>query len=155
MKQKQSFMFVTEYYSPIVMGGAEVSLKISVDSLVRHGHSVTIVTPNYLSYKTVDIKKSNLRIIRFRSLRKFLFSTRKSTSQNVYKSHKPLFYFLIALYVRFSALELKYSARKILNKNKFDFIHANNLESLLAICNIVSDSKKLVHFRDFGLFLYC
>ena len=41
-----------------------------------------------------------------------------------------------------------------MRKNSFDFIHSNNLESILALNKLKTKSKKILHLRDFGIFCY-
>ncbi|MBA2863645.1 glycosyltransferase [Methanococcus maripaludis] len=148
------FLFVAEYFPPYVMGGAEISLKILVDNLVKKGHEVVVLTPNYSSPKTKIDKKNNLKIIRFGSFRHFLFKKREKTSHEVYKKTKPIFYTFLNHYVRYSTYELRKWVKKILKNEKFDVIHANNLESILAVGPINTSAKKIAHLRDFGLFCY-
>ncbi|ACV24337.1 glycosyltransferase [Methanocaldococcus fervens] len=148
------FLFVAEYFPPFVMGGAEISLKILVDELVKNGHEVVVLTPNYSSFKTEIGKKDNLRIIRFKSFRSFLFKKREKTSHEIYKKTKPIFYLLLEQYLKYSSYELKKNIKKILEKEEFDVIHANNLESILALNNIKTSAKKIAHLRDFSLFCY-
>jgi glycosyltransferase involved in cell wall biosynthesis len=148
------FLFVSEYFPPYIMGGAEISLKILVDELLRKGHDVVVLTPNYGSFKTLTEKKDNLKIVRFRSIRYFLFNRREKTSHEAYKKTKPLFYAFLNHYVKYSTYEIKIWVKKILKNEKFDMIHANNLESILAVGPINTSSKKIAHLRDFGLFCY-
>ena len=46
------FLFVTEYFYPVFMGGAEISLKILIEELLKNNHKIVILTPNYESFKT-------------------------------------------------------------------------------------------------------
>uniref|UniRef100_UPI002601C0D8 glycosyltransferase n=1 Tax=Thermococcus sp. TaxID=35749 RepID=UPI002601C0D8 len=86
------FLFVSEYYPPMHMGGAEISLKLLVEGLARLGHDVTVLTPNYGSPKTSVEETKNLRVIRFKSPRRLLFRERaRSVSSETYKGNKPLF----------------------------------------------------------------
>ncbi len=148
------FLFVAEYFPPFVMGGAEISLKILVDELVKNGHEVVVLTPNYNSFKTEIEKRDNLRIIRFKSFRNFLFKKREETSHKIYKKTKPFFYLILNQYFKYSSQEIKKNVEKILEKEEFDVIHANNLESILALNGIKTSAKKIAHLRDFGLFCY-
>ncbi|BAP63279.1 glycosyltransferase [Methanococcus maripaludis] len=148
------FMFVTEYFPPYVMGGAEISLKILVDTLIKNGHKVIVLTPNYGSFKTIIEKKDDLKIIRFRSFRYFLFKKREKTSYEVYNKTKPMFYVLLNQYIKYSTYEIRIRVKKILKNEKFDVIHANNMESILAVGPINTPAKKIAHLRDFGLFCY-
>lgn len=148
------FLFITEYFPPFVMGGAEISLKILVDELVKHDHEVTLLTPNYNSFKTEVEKNGNLKIIRFKSFRNFLFKKREQTSHEVYNKTKPIFYLLLNQYINYSSYEIKRNIEKILKKEDFDIIHANNLESILALNDVKTSAKKIAHLRDFGLFCY-
>ncbi len=148
------FLFVTEYFPPFVRGGAEISLEILVEELVKNNHEVKVLTPNYSSFETEIEKKGSLKIIRFKSFRSFLFKKRERTSHEVYKKTKPIFYLLLEQYLKYSSYELKKNTKYILKKEKFDVIHANNLESILALNNIKTSAKKIAHLRDFGLFCY-
>ncbi|XRO76877.1 glycosyltransferase [Methanocaldococcus sp. 10A] len=148
------FLFVAEYYPPYVMGGAEISLKILAEDLAKHGHDVTVLTPNYSSFKTELEKNGNLKVIRFKSFRSFLFKKREKTSHKVYNKTKPIFFLFLNRYINYSSYELKKNVEKILRKEDFDVIHANNLESILALKDIKTSAKKIAHLRDFGLFCY-
>jgi glycosyltransferase involved in cell wall biosynthesis len=65
-----------------------------------------------------------------------------------------LFYLFLNQYIKYSSYELKKNVEKLLEKEEFDIIHANNLESILALNNIKTSAKKIAHLRDFGLFCY-
>jgi len=149
-------LFVTEYYPPAIKGGAEISLNILVQNLVRKKkYEITIITPNYESF-TTHIKtdeKNELKIIKFKSLRYFLL--KKKENLKTYKNaNEPIKYILTDTYINYSAWELKRKSEKILKEEKFDIIHANNLESILALSFLKTSAKKIAHLRDFGLFCF-
>jgi len=146
------FLFVSEYYPPMHMGGAEISLKLLVEGLAKLGHDVTVLTPNYSAHRTdVDVHR-NLRIIRFKSWRYFLFRRKtRELSSSVYTRKRPLFYLQLGGYIRLSAAELRKNAEKLLERENFDVVHANNLESILALSGVKTDALKIAHLRDFGI----
>jgi len=146
------FLFVSEYYPPMHMGGAEISLKLLVEGLAERGHEVTVLTPNYASPSTSVERMGNLRVIRFKSPRRFLFGggARKASSE-VYRGNKPLFYLQLGQYIQFSSAELRRKTVKLLEGEDFDVIHTNNLESILAVSRIETDALKVAHLRDFAL----
>ncbi len=148
------FLFVTEYFPPFIMGGAEISLKVLVDELVKNGHKVVVLTPNYSSFKTVIEKRRNLKITRFKSFRSFLYKKKEKLSYKMYRKTKPLFYLLLNQYVKYSSYEFKKNVEKVLKNENFDVIHANNSESILALNNVKTRAKKIAHLRDLGLFCY-
>ncbi|MBR9700787.1 glycosyltransferase family 4 protein, partial [Candidatus Woesearchaeota archaeon] len=148
------FLYLMEYYPPTVMGGAEISGQDLVERLAKKGHDVTVLTPNYRSFSTTIDRKENLTIIRYKTLRTFLFKTRKGTTQAAYSNNRPLFYWLIDKYSKLSACELRKRAKKLLKGNDFEVIGANNYESILALSKIKSPAKKVGHLRDFSMFCY-
>ena len=146
------FLFVSEYYPPIHMGGAEISLKFLVEGLAELGHEVTVLTPNYDIHRTNVEMHRNLRIIRFKSWRYFLFRKKtRELSSGVYTRKKPLFYLQLGEYIRLSAAELRKNAEKLLDREDFDLVHANNLESILALSRVKTQAVKVAHLRDFGI----
>lgn len=146
------FLFVSEYYPPMHMGGAEISLKLLVEGLARLGHDVTVLTPNYGSPKTSVEETKNLRVIRFKSPRRLLFRERaRNVSSETYRGNKPFFYLQLGQYVRFSSAELRRRTVELLKREDFDVVHANNLESILAVSQIETKALKVAHLRDFAL----
>ncbi|WP_048204300.1 glycosyltransferase family 4 protein, partial [Methanocaldococcus villosus] len=99
-------------------------------------------------------ENDNLKIIRFKSFRSFLFKKKEKTSHKIYKKTKPFFYLFLNQYINYSSYEIRKNVEKILKKDNFDIIHANNLESILALNCIKTSAKKIAHLRDFGLFCY-
>jgi glycosyltransferase involved in cell wall biosynthesis len=146
-------LFVSEYYPPMHMGGAEISLRFLVEGLAKLGHEVTVLTPNYSSSRTeFEEPSENLRIIRFSSPRRYLFRSRvRGISSEVYRERKPFFYLQLGAYIRLSSMELRKKTRELLSREDFDLVHANNLESILALSWIKTRALKVAHLRDFGL----
>ncbi|HIH72981.1 MAG: Uncharacterized protein XD43_0404 [Thermococcales archaeon 44_46] len=145
-------LFVTEYYPPIHMGGAEISLKILVNKLAQLGHEVTVITPNYTKYKTETEISKNLRVIRFKSWRYFLFKKQlRKISSEIYLRKKSSYYFQLNGYIKFSSFEIMKVVKELLQTEDFDVIHANNLESILALSKIQDADIKVAHLRDFAL----
>ena len=146
------FLFVSEYYPPMHMGGAEISLKLLAEGLAELGHDVTVLTPNYNAHRTDVEMRGNLRIIRFKSWRYFLFRRKaRELSSGIYTRKKPLFYLQLGGYIRLSATELRKNAEELLRREDFDVVHANNLESILALSRIRTRAIKVAHLRDFSV----
>ncbi|CAI1492601.1 Glycosyltransferase [Thermococcus nautili] len=146
------FLFVSEYYPPMHMGGAEISLKLLVEGLAELGHDVTVLTPNYSSPSTSVERMEHLRVIRFKSPRRLLFRERaRKASSEAYRGNRPLFYLQLGQYIRFSSAELRRRTMELLRREDFDVVHANNLESILAVSQIETSALKVAHLRDFAL----
>ncbi|MBI2971104.1 MAG: glycosyltransferase [Candidatus Aenigmarchaeota archaeon] len=139
-------LFVSEYYYPAEMGGAEISMKILAEELAKK-HEVHVLTPNYYEYKNTETVENGVNIRRFKSKRLYFFRQR-GTSKVVYRANKNLFGSLIKLYAKYSSHELEKNIEKAEN---FDVIHANNFESAIALNNAKAKGRKIVHLRDFRL----
>ncbi len=142
------FLYVMEYYPPTVMGGAEISGQTLVEELAKK-HEVTVLTPNYNKFKTETKQERGVKVIRFRSVRKFLFQNRKKTTRKIEEKSSSLFYLVIILYSWWSAWSLRRAIKKL--DNTFDVIGANNYESILAVSKLRTKAKKVAHLRDFAL----
>lgn len=140
-------LFVSEYYYPVGMGGAEISMKILAEELAKR-HDVHILTPNYREHKDSEAVENKVTVHRFKSGRIHLFR-RRNVSKAFYKTSKNVFSSLLKLYARYSSHELKKWIEK--TAKGFDVIHANNFESVVAINDAVVRGKKIAHLRDFRL----
>jgi glycosyltransferase involved in cell wall biosynthesis len=153
MRKKIKLLFVAEYFPPHIMGGAEISAHTTINMLAKSAEvDITILTPNYSDY-SCEIKqlKPNLKIIRFRSLRSFLYQ-RRTASQNISKNHKNIFYFFLKIYNFFSSYELSKQIEKQFKKSDFNIVHANNLESITALNKAKIKAIKIAHIRDARFF---
>ena len=63
MTSKLRLVFVNEYFSPVVLGGAEVSTLEQARALVAAGHEVTVLTPRYRGAREETI--DGVRVVRF------------------------------------------------------------------------------------------
>ncbi|GAI40058.1 unnamed protein product, partial [marine sediment metagenome] len=63
-----------------------------------------------------------------------------------------MFYWLLSKYIRFSAREFRKRISKLHERENFDLIHAQNLESILGLNLTEVRCPKIAHIRDFGLF---
>jgi len=87
--------FVTEYYRPYVIGGAETSVHLAATSLALRGHDVTVFTPDH---KTVDYATDEdgydwdgpVRVARYWSPR--AFSLRRGV-QSVWFRNRPYYWY--------------------------------------------------------------
>lgn len=150
---KKKILFISEYYKPVVYGGAEISLEYLIDLLVKDNNQIILITPNYHAFKTQIENKKNLKIIRFKSLRYFLYKKKDKLSSKSLKNKKAFFELIKFFYMFFSSLEIKFFVKKYLKSNSdFDLIHANNLESIFALSNIKTNIKKAAHLRDLRVF---
>ncbi|MBA7507797.1 D-inositol-3-phosphate glycosyltransferase [subsurface metagenome] len=141
----------TEYYPPFVMGGGEISTKLLAEGLAREGVEVHVLTPNYESFSNTVSEGKGVHLYRFRSIRRFLHRGRKAF-QVSYRRRKPLFYWLLSKYIRFSAWEFSKRVSKLHERENFDLIHAQNLESALGLNLAEVRCPRIAHIRDFGLF---
>jgi len=144
-------LFPIEYYSPFTMGGAEISTKLLAEELTKEGVEVHILTPNYGSFTNAKLRKGRLHIHRFRSIRKFILGGREVLYLS-YRQRRALFYWLLSKYVRFSAFEFSKKITSLCNKENFDLIHAQNIESVLGSSMAKVDCPKIAHIRDLSLF---
>lgn len=140
-------LFVAEYYKPIIMGGAEISLEMMIDILKDTEHEITVLTPNYNTNQTKLEVYKNIRIIRFKSFRTNLFKDRKNTTGQI-QSFSVISEIIKSGYMIASAAELYMQAKTLIKKEKFDIIHANNVESQLAVSILKTSAKKILHVRD-------
>lgn len=141
----------TEYYPPFVMGGGEISTKLLAEGLAREGVEVHVLTPNYESFSNTVSEGKSVHLHRFRSIRRFLHRGRKAF-QVSYRRRRPLFYWLLSKYIRFSAREFSKRISKLHERENFDLIHAQNLESILGLNLAGVKCPRIAHIRDFGLF---
>lgn len=140
-------LFVAEYYAPIIKGGAEISLKMMVDILSKDGHDITVLTPNYEKEITDVTKINNTTIIRFKSFRSKLYKSKGKTMDRI-TSYSTIHEIIKSGYMIASAIELYLRAKQILNSTNFDVVHANNIESQLAVSVLKTKAKKILHVRD-------
>lgn len=141
----------TEYYPPFVMGGGEISTKLLAEGLAREGVEVYVLTPNYESFSNTVSEERGVHLHRFRSIRRFLYRGRKAF-QVSYRRRRPLFYWLLSKYIWFSAREFSKRISELHEKENFDLIHAQNLESILGLNLAEVRCPRIAHIRDFGLF---
>jgi len=107
--------FVTEYCRPFAPGGAELSLDALALALVRRGHRVTIVTPNWGAAPRED--RDGVRIVRFAFPKRLEPGRRPAPAKWL---ANPLFYAWATLAV------LRVSRRE-----HVEVIHAQNKHSLI------------------------
>lgn len=144
-------LFPTEYYPPFTMGGGEISTKLLAEGVAKEGVEVHVLTPNYGSFSTTVSEERGVHLHHFRSVRKFFHIGRK-TFHIGYRKKKPLFYWLLNKYIRFSALEFGRQISRLHKRENFDLIHAQNLESALGLNLAEVKCPRIAHIRDFGLF---
>lgn len=143
-----NILLVCEYFPPVIMGGAEKSIEVLAKRLAKFTDlKIHILTPNYNEFKNKTTELNDLKIHRFKSLRFFLYKKR-NVSKEIYIRKKSFFDFLHYFYLKFSAFELRKEIKKIDKKENFDIIHANNIESGLAVAKI-KNKPTIIHIRDF------
>ena len=107
-------LFVNEYFYPFTPGGAEWSTYYLAKALVKKGHKVGIITPNY-GTSSLEVKEG-IKIYRF----PFPFKLAKGQYSARYFHHaNPLFYLYNAFWIA-----------KIVKKENYQIIHAQNRFSL-------------------------
>jgi len=152
MPIKKRIMFLAEYYPPFIMGGGEISLQIIAEGLAKIKNiSVYVLTPNYEKYKTKREVKNHVNIIRFKSLKYFLYKNR-NISDTVYKKSKSIFFRILNVYTRLSSIGLRMAAKRFEKEIKPDIIHGNNIESILALSKLKTNSVKVSYLRDIRSF---
>ena len=139
----------TEYYPPFVRGGAEISIKLLAEQLAERGVETHILTPNYgdLAHFT---QKNGVKIHRFKSPRKILYSNSDVPSQT-YRKSRALFHWIIDKYVRLSAKEFGLKISNLQEREKFDLIHSQNTESILGLHEADVECPEIAHIRDLKL----
>lgn len=131
-------LFISEYFYPFAPGGAEWSIWYLAKALVKKGHKIGILTPNY-GAKRYEIKEK-VKIYRFP------FPAKLSSGQHSvrYFYHlNPFFYLYQALWVI-----------RILKKEGYQLIHAQSRFSLPGSVFAAKILKKPVFFylRDTSSF---
>ncbi|HBH04903.1 MAG: hypothetical protein A2X36_05010 [Elusimicrobia bacterium GWA2_69_24] len=58
-----NILFATEYFPPFAPGGSPWSIRLLAEALVRRGHAVTVVTPNYGAAAREDV--GGVAVVRF------------------------------------------------------------------------------------------
>jgi glycosyltransferase involved in cell wall biosynthesis len=140
--KKNKYLLVMEYFSPHIMGGAEISGQIMYD-IFKKTKLIHILTPNYDKFK-LSIKNN---IIKYPSFRYFLYKN-KTKSTKLRQKNKKIFSKLQNVFFIISAIEMSiwiFFIKIIYNKN---IIHGNNFESNLAVLLSPVNSKKYIHLRD-------
>ena len=152
----KKILIVSEYYHPFIKGGAETTIKAYAEKLVKDGNKVTVLTPNYETNDKIREKIGGVEVIRFKSLRRLLYKSkkRKDITKEAYANKKRLFYLFLSFYTVFSACDMRNATKRLMKKKHFDEIGGNNLESVLAVAGIKTKSRKVVYLRDFGLFCH-
>lgn len=113
-ERRLEICFVNEYFHPFSIGGGEISSFLQAKSLVKMGHRITLLTPNYGAPSREVLE--GVEIYRF----PFPKRLRQGEECNSLYFMNPLFWFLNAYQI------IKMSMRK-----KFDLIHAHNSFSTL------------------------
>jgi len=142
--------FLAEYYPPNIMGGAEICAELLVDELVRKGIEVLVLTPNCRAFKDQVSRKGNLTIYRYKSIKYFTYRSKKASSK-VYERSKAIFHLILNQATKVFVWEMKRKLNQVLKKHDFDVIHANNIESTLALSKTRTNILKISHVRDLGL----
>jgi glycosyltransferase involved in cell wall biosynthesis len=139
-------LFVAEYYPPVVMGGAEISLSLLAKELSRK-HDVHVLTPNYDSKEDTIKKEGKVTIHKYKSMRKRFFD-RKNVSSSVRSKSKIFFNVGLKVLIWAFNREMKRQIENFPNIESFDIVHANNYESAISLDKANIDNKKIVHLRD-------
>jgi glycosyltransferase involved in cell wall biosynthesis len=106
--------YVTEYFYPFTIGGAEVSTYHHAKALIQAGHRVVIITPNFGAKAYEQIK--GIEVYRF-------FFPNRLAPGEVCNS----LYFTNLIYY----LHLAFNICRVAFKIKFDVIHAQNTFSIV------------------------
>ena len=151
---------LSDFYFPNARGGGEEMCRFMAEGLAKRGFDVHIITPN-LSKDSYEIeKKGKLTIHRYRSpLRRFVLKVGKKPagylhtfpSTKTSNKESKIFNFFHFFYRKYSAMELARAFKKINKKERFNLLHANNVEPIIAL-NYIKNIPITGHIRDFHLF---
>lgn len=142
-------LILAEYYSPYIMGGGEISLKQFVDGLIDKGHAIYILTPNCGFDKTTIYENEKLVIHRYKSIKyKTYKQNSKKISSEIYNKNQAIFQLILSLTVKIFSWEMVIETKKVLQKNKFDLIYSNNIESMIALSKLKLNTPTVAHIRD-------
>ncbi|MBA7487170.1 D-inositol-3-phosphate glycosyltransferase [subsurface metagenome] len=126
--------YVTEYFLPFNIGGAEISVFEHAKQLVKVGHKVVVVTPNYGTRSNEALE--GIEIYRF-PFKKLNFG---EELKSIYFTN-PFYYFYLA-----------YQVYKEAKKYPGDIIHAQNTYSIIGsfIAAKILKKRFFVTSRDYG-----
>lgn len=126
--------YVIEYFSPFNIGGAEISVFEHAKQLVKAGHEVVVVTPNYGTKANQTLE--GIEIYRF-PFKKLNFG---EELRSIYLTN-PFYYFYLA-----------YQVYKEAKKYDCDIIHAQNTYSIIGgfIAAKILKKRFFVTLRDYG-----
>ncbi len=145
-------LFPTEYYPPSVKGGAEISAKLLAEGLTNQGVEVHVLTPKYDPSKNDLSKEDGVTVHRFESPRRIFFKGQK-VAESAYSKRRALYYLAINRYIRLSSREFSKKISELQSKEKFDLVHAQNVESVFGLNMADIDVPKIAHIR--GLQYFC
>lgn len=139
MTSKLHIVFVSEYFPPIVLGGAEVSAFEQARALVEAGHEVTVLTPRYGGAREETLE--GVRVLRFP------FPLKLATGRAV----KPLWFQnpLHYLYLGFRTWQCARGADLVHAQNSFSVVGAF-LGARLAGCRFVVTIRDYMHLCSGG-----
>lgn len=134
-----------------IRGGAEVCSKFIAEGLARKGMEVHVVTPNLDEDMYMIESGENLFIHKYKSpLRRQILNKGKSASAIAQTTSGFVSSFVHKMYRRWSARELARAFNNLHHDYNFDLVHANNVESILALKHI--NIPKTAHLRDYHIF---
>ncbi len=137
-------LFVAEYYPPVVLGGAEISLRTMARELAKR-HAVSVLTPNYHGTARAERKDGRVSVIEYPSIRRFFFA-RRGVSRAMQRTSMPAFRAGLSLIEKIFAREMARAIER--EASGFDVVHSNNRESLMALDMANISAKKIAHIRD-------
>ncbi|MBN1793580.1 MAG: glycosyltransferase family 4 protein [Candidatus Omnitrophica bacterium] len=126
--------FMTEYFSPFVIGGAELSAYALARELTGRGHSVTVVTPNYGAREYEEI--GGIRIYRI------------AFPQKLKPGDQARSFFMHSVFMQL------YFARclvRICRRHKIEVIHAQHTNAIIPafVAAAFTRCRSVVTLRDF------
>lgn len=112
-----NILFATEYFPPFAPGGAEWSIYYQAKELIKLGHKVVVVTPNYGA-----VKKESIDGI---SVERFWFPKKLIQGQNTV-SHRWLanWFFYLVMAAKIAA---------VARRNQIDVLHAQHRHALIPV----------------------
>lgn len=124
---------ISSLYPPFIMGGAEISVRRTVEKLLERGHEVVVITTSPDNELHIE-KKDKLKIYRINPLNLYAFYSFKNKSNfqrliwHIFDLWNPTSYKLV---------------KNILNEEKPDVVHVHNFKGLSSSIFRAINSLKL------------
>lgn len=141
MKLTMRILFVNSWYYPNMKGGAEQSVKLLAEALIKNGHTVAVISADG---KINAIEKDNINGVRVYRVKTYLEDTNKNLIAKVNRKLKDIKYTKNTKLIKF-----------IIKDFSPDVIHTNSLSGFSPYIWKISTELNIpvIHtLRDYGLF---